>query len=531
MKSNWISVSDLSPKTKKVIMIAIFILVLMQNFNSNMFSIAGAATVAQLSGTEYYTLQFTLFTLISGILIPIFGTLGDVQGRKRWLAIGAVLFLISEVIMTIAPTMFIILVGRVVLAVSQGILSANQLTLIGEIADDKERPMFMTLNNIGIGVAVIAAPLLAGLFVDYSSWRWVFLFLSILSLVGVIFCIRFIPSIKTAAIEDNTKKSIDWGGGAMLAVFGLAFLLIFTWGPGKGWTSLTLIILYILVVISLILFFVFEKKVQNPMVPFFLFKYRGFTLGLIAMLAYGPACYAFSTYTSQIGLGVMGMKSTATGTLLTIHAIGFLISSFVSGKLISSKGAKALKGVQLFCLFGLGIVLIAFTFFSANTPIGVMYLLQFCGGICNAPLIVGFTQILQKEVPKEYIGIGTALLQFMMKLGGTFGLTIGGLLMSGRWSGSIYSILNSDVASTLGEDTSSALSSSGTLLDPNTVESLRSAFSGSAQELFENVLSSVRSLLSSSLGTIFWLCAVLVIVSAVIMCFVKSSKEKETASK
>lgn len=98
-----LAVNELTPQKKKGIMFVVFILGLVQNFSSNMFNTTGTAIVAQLSGIEYYTLQFTIFTLVSGIFIPMFGNLGDIQGRRRWLAIGAALFVVGSLTMCAAP--------------------------------------------------------------------------------------------------------------------------------------------------------------------------------------------------------------------------------------------------------------------------------------------------------------------------------------------------------------------------------------------------------------------------------------------
>ena len=162
MKKTILAVAELSPQKKKAIMVIVFILGLLQNFNSNMFGVAGTAIVSQLGGVEYYTLQFTIFTLVSGITIPLFGNLGDIHGRRLWLGIGSVIFALGEVIIFIAPSMLMVLIGRVLVSVAQGVLSANYLTLIGEISNEKERPMFMSINGAGIGVAQILAPILAG---------------------------------------------------------------------------------------------------------------------------------------------------------------------------------------------------------------------------------------------------------------------------------------------------------------------------------------------------------------------------------
>lgn len=62
-----LAVNELTPQKKKGIMFVVFVLGLVQNFSSNMFNTTGTAIVAQLSGVEYYTLQFTIFTLVSGM--------------------------------------------------------------------------------------------------------------------------------------------------------------------------------------------------------------------------------------------------------------------------------------------------------------------------------------------------------------------------------------------------------------------------------------------------------------------------------
>lgn len=525
MKKAALAIADLSPQKKKVIMLVVFILGLMQNFNSNMFGVAGTAIVAQLGGAEYYTLQFTIFTLVSGITIPLFGNLGDIHGRRLWLGIGSAIFALGEVLILVAPTMMMVLIGRVLVSIAQGVLSANYLTLIGEISDEKERPMFMTINGAGIGVAQILAPILAGAFVDTVGWRMVFTFLTILGVVGMLCVFIAIPTIKTPAMERGEKKTPDFGGAAMLGIFGLAFLLIFTWGNSKGWGSPTLIALYVIMVVAIVLFIVIEKKGKNPLMPFGLFKYRGFTMGMIAMVTYGPAVYSFSTYTAQIGVGVLGLSSTATGTFITVHAVGYLIFAFVWGKLTAAKGPKALKPVQIICLLGLAVSMLSFTFMKPGAGAFILYFAEFIGGAFNSALIVGFTQILQREVPREYIGAGTSLLQFMMKLGGTLGVTIGGMLIASNWSGKVGGVL-ADCG--LGEEMVSTLSSSGTLLSTPGVNALRETAAAAGQgSAFDTTLAALRSLQSQSVSRVFWLCAILLLVSIVLMCFVKGAKNDE----
>ena len=53
MKKVALTVAALTPRQKKTIMIIVFLLGLLQNFNSQMFNVAGTAIVSELSGAEY----------------------------------------------------------------------------------------------------------------------------------------------------------------------------------------------------------------------------------------------------------------------------------------------------------------------------------------------------------------------------------------------------------------------------------------------------------------------------------------------
>lgn len=524
MKKVALTVASLTPRQKKTIMIIVFLLGLLQNFNSQMFNVAGTAIVSELSGVEYYTLQFTIFTLVSGITIPLFGNLGDIQGRRLWMGIGTIFFVIGEVVQLVAPSMLVILAGRVLVSVAQGVVSANYLTLIGEISDEKERPMFMVINGAGIGVAQILAPVLSGAFVDTIGWRYVFLFLTVVAAVSMLCVFLFIPTIKTPYMERGERPTPDIAGAATIGIFGLAFLLIFTWGKSKGWTSPTLIVLYIVCVLSLVLFVVAEKKGTNPLMPFQLLKYRGFTLSLIAMLIYGPTAYSFAAYTAQLSVGVMGVSSTMTGSFVSVHALGCLIFSFVWGPTITKLGPRSLKPIQIIALAGLTASLAMFGVIRAETSPIVLYVAMFLTGAFNVALISGYAQLVQREIPREYIGSGTALLQFMMKLGGTLGLTVGGMMWGSSWSNGIGGILS---GSGLNEELSAALSNSGTLLDNAGVEALRETAIAAGQDgAFDNAVLAARNLLGSSVGGAYWLCVILLVIAIILTCFIKGNPVK-----
>lgn len=519
--------AELTPRTKKIIMVAVFLMSLLQNFNSNMFGIAGAGIVAELEGAQYYTLQFTIFTLVSGITIPLFANLGDIQGRRRWLVIGCAFFTVGMITIAAAPTMLIVLIGRTLVSVGQGIHSANFYTIMGEISNEKERPIFLSINTAGVGCAQIFAPILAGAFVDGPGWRMVFMFLTVVGTVATVASIVLIPTILTPYMERGETRNPDYAGAASIGIFGLSFLLIFTWGTSKGWLSTTLIVLYIVCIVSFVLFIKIEKTAKSPLMPFFLFKYRSFTMCMIAMVLYGPCCYTFSSYIANIGIGVMGLSSTNTGMFVTVHAIGCLIFSFIWAPFIAKDPRKRVKPILLLCMAGLTAFFFVMGLMKPGAAHIILYIAMFATGAFNVIVIPGMTQIVQRTMPHEYIGIGTSMLQFLMKLGGTFGLAIGGMVMTTTWNNGTSAFLSN---SGLSEEFSTALGKSSTLLSTSGVEALReSAVAAGQGEIFDTALLAARNLMGSSLFAVITLFSVFLVVGILLIATVKNNEVPEEA--
>ena len=82
-------------------------------------------------------------------------------------------------------------------------------------------------------------------------------------------------------------------------------------------------------------------------------------------------------------------------------------------------------------------------------------------------------------------------------------------------------------SSGLSEEVMGSLSSSGTLLDTASLDALRQGVDAAAQGSFDSTVSALRDLLSSSVSLIFWMCAILLVVSFLLMAFVKNVKKEE----
>lgn len=145
------------------------------------------------SSTSYAQLSLTacMVGLAAGQLLA--GPLSDVRGRRTPLIVGLILYTIASILCLVSPTMG----SFVVLRFIQGVAGAAGIVIsravVRDVYSGPELTRFFSLLMLINGVAPIAAPIIGGQLLAYTSWRGVFILLSIigiLTLVAVVVGLR-----------------------------------------------------------------------------------------------------------------------------------------------------------------------------------------------------------------------------------------------------------------------------------------------------------------------------------------------------
>lgn len=165
------------------------------------------------------------YVLVYASLLVAGGVLGDRQGRKGMFLLGVAIFGLGSLLCGVAPSVGVLLVGRVVQGLGPALLVPGSLTIVrATFADPKLRAVAIGLWSTASGLALAVGPVLGGVLVDGLGWRWVFL--SNVPPVAVLLglAVRFVPRLpRTPACER-----FDWLGAALTTagVAGLAFGII-----------------------------------------------------------------------------------------------------------------------------------------------------------------------------------------------------------------------------------------------------------------------------------------------------------------
>lgn len=246
--------------------------------DGSVVNVALPAIMRELGGgiaTQQWVVDAYLVTL--GSLILVAGSVSDVYGRILVLRIGLVLFGIASIAIAAAPTSELLIVARAVQGIAGALLVPSSLALITSNFRGPEQGRAIGIWTAMTSVALVAGPLIGGLFVDLASWRWAFL-INVAPIAITLWLLVVLGHRDTR----RPGVSIDYAG-ALLCTLGLGgpvFALIES--PNLGWGHPAISLSLGLGVLAFAGFLVRQRFAKNPIMPLSLFAVRNFWAGNLA---------------------------------------------------------------------------------------------------------------------------------------------------------------------------------------------------------------------------------------------------------
>lgn len=128
-----------------------------------------------LGGLRLYGLVFSGFMLANLVGITFAGEQTDRRGPFGSYAVGSLFFLGGLAVAGVAPSMWIIVGGRVIQGFGGGVIATVAYYSIGRGYDEGERPLMFALLTTTWAVAGVLGPAVGALVAEYLTWRLVFL--------------------------------------------------------------------------------------------------------------------------------------------------------------------------------------------------------------------------------------------------------------------------------------------------------------------------------------------------------------------
>lgn len=384
---------------------------------------AGPRIVGDLGGVELLSWVFTAYLLTMAVTTPIFGKISDLYGRKPVFVIGSVLFLAGSLLSGLSQSMEQLILFRAIQGIGAGALTPVTFTIIGDIYSINERAKVQGWISSVWGISSLIGPLLGGYFVDSLNWRWVFGFNVPFGLLSLIFIIKYLKEdIVKRKVKVDISGAVTFTVGVTALLFGLA-----TGGQQLAWNSPLLIGIFVLAAVMLALFFIVEKKAEEPLVPLKLFRIRDIAYSNVASLLASALLIGLTSYLPLWVQGVLGKNATISGLVLAPMSISWMLGSIIGSRWIISRGSRltSLIGMLIIALGAGGMA-----FIHEGTPIYVMLIFNALYGLGFGFSFSVFTIIAQSSVNYNLRGASNALNSFVKSIGQTIAVTVFGTLIN-----------------------------------------------------------------------------------------------------
>ncbi|WP_158607873.1 MFS transporter [Nocardia panacis] len=357
---------------------------------------------------------------LASLAIPS-GTVADRFGRKRMFLIGVGGFAAASLVCGFAPSIGVLIAGRVLQGMCAALLLPSGLGAIRAAFPASQLPMALGVFTSMTAVAMSCAPILGGLLVESGGWSWAFFASVPFGVVGVI-----VGALCIGETERKRTSSLDMPGAALATLAMVSVVWALTGAQQQGWGSARTLGFLALGAVLLAGFVGRQRLARNPLVPLELFGIRSFVVGLVLLVLTTAALGSVTFYLMFYLQGVRGMGSLASAVILLPLTVVLTVAPPIGGLIVQRIGARATILVAALCnavAFGL---MMRLTPDSSTWEIVPSLLLI---GIGIGFLMVSAVGSVLGSVPTELTSVAAGVKQSMQYIGATLGVAGFGTLL------------------------------------------------------------------------------------------------------
>lgn len=282
----------------------------------------------------------TAYLLVASIATPIFGRLGDMFGKERFLAISLALFAVGSVVCALADSLGPMIVGRALQGLGGGVFPLAFGIIRDEFPAAKVPTGIALLGAIAAIGSGIGLPL-GGVLVDGPGFHWIFWTAAIMGVLATLTTHLFVPESPV-----RTPGRIDFAGAGILAAALTALLIGISRGADWGWGSGRTLALIAGGLALFVVFGLFERRTPEPLVNMATFVRRPVLTTNISTVLIGSAMISTFVLVPQLaqlpegGEIGFGLSATQAGLLLVPGSFVSLLVAPIVGRVGERHGSK-----------------------------------------------------------------------------------------------------------------------------------------------------------------------------------------------
>ncbi len=269
------------------------------------------------------------YMLTIACLLPLFGKVSDVYGRKKVFSLGMLIMSFGALFCGLSYSIYLLILCRVIQGIGAAMMMSNNLAVITAVFPENERGKAMGISNTTVAFGTLLGPGIGGFLIDFFGWNSVFFFVVPLGILSFIMSLLVMPkNLK----EENKYGKFDYKGSVLFSFAILTFMLGLINGNKYNWNEIIIFLLFISL-IALTLFIVNEKKEPNPIIDFEFLKKRKIIAGLSAsffsFLTLRPILLLVPFYLKE----VLELSASGIGMILTSMPLAMGLAAPFAGRI------------------------------------------------------------------------------------------------------------------------------------------------------------------------------------------------------
>ena len=379
-----------------------------------------------------YTWVGSAFILANGALVPVWGKVSDIWGRKPILLVATGVFWLGSLLCGVSVSMTMLIASRAVQGAGGGGIITLVNICISDLFSMRNRGFYFGLVGVVWAIASAIGPVLGGVFTAKVTWRWCF-YIN-LPICGVAMVLMFLTlrlhnprtPVRRGLLAVDWLGSVTIIGGTVMFLLGLEF-----GGVTHPWASPTVLCLILFGLATVGLFVVIEWKVARyPVIPLHLLRDRSNVASLLVAFFHSFVFLSGSYYLPLYFQGVQGLSSLRSGVFLLGYVLPLSAVSALIGFVIRATGNYKI-GINV----GLAVMTLGFGLFidlDETSSLAKMVLYQFVAGIGVGPNFQSPLIALQAGVEGRDIASATSTFSFMRQIAGSISIVVGGAIFNNQ---------------------------------------------------------------------------------------------------